>query len=158
MACDAVQPRIRPFLDDLLDENDYQGIHTHLETCESCRRYASSVGTLSYRLYELGQMPLPPDMASTILYESKKAVPEPPALAVAPPAPTAEGFFISKKDLFWAGAVVLLALTVASLVVTKAFQKKEERSASVPAAPVLPTPTPDAGSQADAEPISVHTE
>ena len=158
MACDTIQPRIRPFLDDLLDEKDYQDIHAHLEVCESCRKYASSVGTLSYRLYELGQVPLPLDMVSTVLYESKKAVPEPPAPAAAPTVPAGEGVFISKKDLFWAGVALLLVLTVTSFVVTMAFRKKEERSASAPTMPVSLPPAPDAAPQADAEPVPAHTE
>ena len=148
MACDATRPRIRPFLDDLLDEKDYQDIHAHLESCVPCRAYASSVGTLSYRLYELGQAPLPPDMVSAILYESKKAISESPVPAAVPSvSTTGEGFFISKKDLFWVGVVVLLALTTASFAVMIGFRKKEEQPLSVPAAP-----------QTEAEPVPAHAE
>jgi hypothetical protein len=72
MLCESIRPVTRAFLDDLLDENDYQDIQAHLARCERCRAYASSVGTLSYRLYELGQVSVPPDMSSTILYNLEK--------------------------------------------------------------------------------------
>ena len=75
MSCEGVQPKIRQFLDDLLDEREYQQIHSHISECVACQNYASSVGTLSYQLYELGQVSLPPDMVSTVLYEFKKQVP-----------------------------------------------------------------------------------
>ena len=85
MACDVVRPKIRPFLDDLLDEKDYHDIHAHLECCAQCRSYASSVGTLSYRIHELGQAPLPPDIISAILYETKRIADPAPSVAAKTP-------------------------------------------------------------------------
>ena len=73
MPCESIRPAVRKFLDDLLDENDYQDIQAHLADCKHCHDYAASIGTLSYRLYELGQVSVPPDMSSTILYEFNRA-------------------------------------------------------------------------------------
>lgn len=152
MECDAVQPRMRTFLDDLLDEKDHCEMRMHLENCEPCRKYASSVGTLSYRLYELGQAPLPPDMVSAILYESKKPAVSPPAAAPEAVVTPLQGLFLSKKELFWAGITVLLALVATSFAVTTALRKKQEKAVSVAAIPVSPTldvPAADAGSEAE---------
>ena len=151
MQCESVRPAIRRFLDDLLDEKDYQEIQEHLAACTRCHAYASSVGTLSYRLYELGQVSLPPDMLFTILYEWKKVprkeaadvtIKEPntgPKTAQASPAEA----FTSRTRLFWVAAAVVC---VASLVVIAgvALQRTlPQPVAPPPAAPVaVPAPPP----------------
>ena len=76
MVCETIRPIVRRFLDDLLDEKDYRETQAHLAGCAKCRQYASSVGTLSYRLHEMGQITLPPDMISTILYQVKRMPPK----------------------------------------------------------------------------------
>ncbi len=161
MSCDVIRPRIRPFLDDLLDEKDYRDTHAHLESCAACHRYAASVGTLSFRLYELGQVPLPPDMVSAILYESKKeeALPPPGARE---PVPAVPGVFVPKKDLVWAGIAVVLALTVVAFAVTAAFHKREEKAAParvpVPAAAPQTAPETEEAGSAEAPQVSVSVE
>ena len=124
MECEAIRPVIRPFMDDLLDEKEYHGIHAHLESCSRCRAYASSVGTLSYRLYELGQAAPPADAASTILYQFKKdlqrLISASSAQQAAPatfPEPM-EASPSSRTSYFWAG---VFALCAASLSVTAFF-------------------------------------
>ena len=54
MDCNNIRQRITPFMDDLLAEDEYQRVWGHLESCASCGQFAASVGTLSYRLKELG--------------------------------------------------------------------------------------------------------
>ena len=116
MRCESIRPLIRTFLDDLLDEKDYQDIQAHLGGCERCQVYAASVGTLSYRLYELGQVAVPPDLSSTVLYELEKKN----RLAAAGPAvslPEENGLkavTVVVTRLLW--AVVLLILVAAAAV------------------------------------------
>ncbi len=117
MLCDAVGSMIRPFLDDLLDEKDYQDVSAHIQGCQRCRVYASSVGTLSYRIYELGQVPLPPDMVSTILYEYKKLESQTSQEDVSLKV-RGGGFFIPLNRFFW---ISLTTLFVLSVVVTAAI-------------------------------------
>ena len=114
MECEAIRPRIRTFLDDLLDEKDYQEIHSHLLNCARCHSYASSVGTLSYRLYELGQVSAPPDMVSAVLYEYDKqnrAAPPEPSLK------TEESNKIHTEDksiqkLFWIAVCLVFTMSI----------------------------------------------
>ena len=117
MVCDAVRPVIRQFMDDLLDEKDYQAIHAHLVSCKRCHTFASSVGTLSYRLYELGQTTLPPDMVSAILYELKKVPVKTEAESVPsrfPEASRAEAFTTRTRS-FWIAVAVLAAVSIAAI-------------------------------------------
>ena len=69
MGCDNIRQRVVPFMDDLLAEDEYQRVWGHLESCASCGQFAASVGTLSYRLKELGAVKVPHDLVQTIFYE-----------------------------------------------------------------------------------------
>lgn len=117
MPCEMIRPVVRKFLDDLLDEKDYQDIQAHLAQCAQCRQYASSVGTLSYRLHELGQVTLPPDMASTILYEIKKMPPKAESSAVYPQSSETPGdAFNAQTRLFWIAVFALGVVSIAAIV------------------------------------------
>ena len=118
MPCDpAIRTMIRPFLDDLLDEKDYQAVHAHMELCDPCRVYASSVGTLSHRLYELGQVTLPPDMVSTILYELKKQ-----NAVVESPEKIEESVSRYSTNFFWTAAISLFAGAVMATLIVVGIQ------------------------------------
>ena len=119
MACETICERIRPFLEDLLDENEYQDVRAHLEECVRCRTYASSIGTLTYQLHELGEVKAPRDFISTVLYELKQPVKpgdatlkseEAPDIA----APRAENFTPQ-------GRPFLIPLLIASLICSTIF-------------------------------------
>ncbi len=69
MSCELIQGRMRPYLEDLLSESEYQAVRAHLSECAACRAYASSIGTLIYQLEELGEVKLPQDLVSTIFYQ-----------------------------------------------------------------------------------------
>ncbi len=140
MSCDIVRPRIRTFLDDLLDEKEYQDIHRHLEACERCRVYASSVGTLSYRLYELSQAPLPPDMVSTILYELKKQNNQ--------SEPIQENAAAIQKPIsfFWIFVMVLAALSVVSIASLVLFRKMHAPQETISFLSSKPADSSNAGS------------
>ncbi len=144
MPCESIRPVIHTFLDNLLDEKDYQNIQFHLEGCASCRAYASSVGTLSYRLYELGEVSVPPDMSSTVLYEFEKhrqAVPVPPMVA----SPV-EKIVLNQSSLatqfFWLAVLVILAGTVIAVVTIVSLRRvpKELVAAVTPTVSVVTTP------------------
>jgi len=160
MLCESVRPVIRTFLDDLLDENDYQNIQAHLAGCERCHTYASSVGTLSYRLYELGQVSIPPDMSAVILYEFEKHS----HAAVVPPAvfsvnnDSVQELPASGIRFVWIAAPVVLAaaLVIAITMVSIRRVQRETPTATdvVPSSTVsligssdtaVPTPTPSYG-------------
>lgn len=67
--CGDIRASVRPFLDDLLTEEEYRAFCRHLETCGGCREYVSSIGSLANQLYELGQaVEAPPDLVSTVLF------------------------------------------------------------------------------------------
>ncbi len=53
------------YLDDLLDEAGYQTVRLHLAECAACQTYASNTGSLSYRVWELGNKKAPNDIAET---------------------------------------------------------------------------------------------
>lgn len=67
--CGDIRASVRPFLDDLLSEEEYRAFCRHLETCGACRDYVSSIGSLANQVYELGQsVEAPPDLVSTVLF------------------------------------------------------------------------------------------
>ena len=76
--CSNIEQRIKPFLDDLLSEEEYQSIHAHLDQCTKCRQYVSAIGSLSYTLKELGHIEVPRDLADTVLFNLKKQPEEEP--------------------------------------------------------------------------------
>ena len=142
MQCEAIRPLIRTFLDDLLDEKDYQDIQTHLTGCERCHSYASSVGTLSYRLYELGQVSVPLDMSSAILYEFGKHTHSLPAGAAKslldkniPTNNTAAG-----TRLLWVAIIVVLVSAVVAFV-TVVSVSRLRTAGPITEARTLPTPS-----------------
>ena len=69
ISCESIRSRVRRYLEDLLEENEYQEVRAHLAECADCRGYAASIGTLTYQLEELGEVRLPQDLIPTILYQ-----------------------------------------------------------------------------------------
>ena len=153
MRCEEIHPVIRNFLDDLLDEKDYQEIQAHLAGCEHCHSYASSVGTLSYRLYELGQVALPPDMASTILYEFNQqhrvSLAAPPKTSSFPEEGS-ERSAASGVKFVWVLAFVAMAVGVGVLISWITFHRLPRETTSAvlnteqvrEMAPVAAVPSP----------------
>lgn len=71
MDCRDVEQAIKPFLDDLLTEEKYQGIHTHLDSCPKCKQYVGAIGSFSYVLRELGEVKVPGDLADSVIFRLK---------------------------------------------------------------------------------------
>ena len=143
MPCESIRPVIRTFLDDLLDENDYQNIQSHVAVCERCHTYASSVGTLSYRLYELGQVSVPPDMSATILYEFEKQSHAAAAPQAVSPADENGAQGLPGPGLRFVWVIVLLISAAAFVAVITMVSirrvhrvQKEDSAAVIPSASV----------------------
>lgn len=152
MNCESIRPVVRTFLDDLLDEKDYQDIQAHLAGCQRCHAYASSVGTLSYGLYELGQVSVPPDTSSAVLYQlerqghSVSAEPSASMTEEKEPDPAPRSL-----SLLWVIIFAVLLVSVVAVIAMVSFRRvqKEDRAAVVPSVS-LPAARPlevtDAGS------------
>lgn len=123
--CSNIEQRIKPFLDDLLSEEEYQNIHAHLDQCTKCRQYVSAIGSLSYTLRELGHVEVPRDLADTVLFNLKKQPEEEP--------PKTSG---SKKPLVIGALAVLLigASVYFGFHYFKTRQQAEEKAKTPPAA------------------------
>ncbi len=141
MLCEAIRPIVRQFTDDHLDEKDYQEVQSHLASCEKCRQYTSSVGTLCYRLHEMGQTAIPPDMASTVLYQLKKmplpieSVPVVETVLPTFPEPPLAGAFNAQTRPFW---IAVLALGIVSIAAISSAFFWRAKSVTGPALPVSP--------------------
>jgi hypothetical protein len=100
--CSEVKAKVKPFLEDLVTDEEYQAIFEHLDRCPECTRYIRSLGSISNQLWKLGDIDVPSDFASTILFNIDNA-PEEPA-ASKPKA--------SKNILIIAVTLVVAAATV----------------------------------------------
>jgi predicted anti-sigma-YlaC factor YlaD len=72
MTCLDIKEKIKPFIDDLLAEDEYQDFVSHLEGCGECRGYVAAFGSISNQLLKLGNVDVPPDFASTVLFKLKQ--------------------------------------------------------------------------------------
>ena len=69
MNCDDIKQRLQPFLEDLLVEKEYRAFCGHIETCNKCKVYIRSIGSLSNQIWKLGQIEAPQDLISTIQHK-----------------------------------------------------------------------------------------
>jgi hypothetical protein len=150
VSCDDQHKRIRLYLDDLLDEPDYQSVRAHLESCPGCAAFTAATGSLTYRLEELGRVRVPADLCQTVLYQAKaparaaQAVPVGVAPSGTAPTPPA-----------WPSRRWVLALVIAGPagVVVAGVWFQGRRPSSLPDAgaaqrDALPAPPPAAAPEA----------
>ena len=78
MTCSDIKGKLQSFLEDLLSEDEYQAFVAHVDSCAECKKYVSAVGSLSNQLWDLGNVKVPADLISTILFKLKEAEKEPP--------------------------------------------------------------------------------
>lgn len=121
MTCADIERQIRPFLDDLLSEEEYQSAHAHIEGCSKCQRYVGALGSFSYLLKELGEIEAPRDLADSILFNLKKT----PVQADAPRSKT--GLIV--------GAIIIILIGGAMYWGFRHFKTKQRPSQ--PAAPIV---------------------
>lgn len=61
------------FFEDLLTDDEHQEVDWHLRRCLACREYASSTGSLSYLIREMGAIEAPEDLTETIKFRIDQA-------------------------------------------------------------------------------------
>lgn len=76
--CEEIKKRLKPFLEDLLAEDEYQAYVCHLNTCAKCKDYVGRFGSLSNQLRELGNIKVPSDFCSTVCFNISEPVAEKP--------------------------------------------------------------------------------
>jgi len=78
MSCDDIDKELKHFLGDLLSDADYQAFVEHLDSCSKCTNRVRSMGSFTNQLWELGDIEVPSDLDTTILFQFDKAKKEPP--------------------------------------------------------------------------------
>ena len=135
LSCADVTRKLQPFLDDLLEEAEYQAMHEHLAYCSPCQRRIGAVGSLSWAVKGLGDVETPSDLVATTLFRLRQA--PPPASA---PEAAAAG---AKTPWALVGVgVLVLALGVGGFL----YAKHRKPEAPVTATAVI-TPKPGPSEQ-----------
>ena len=111
MTCDDVRKRIKKFLEDLLEEDEYQDFIKHVNGCAACGDYTTALGSISNQLWKLGDVSVPSDFESTVLFKVRQ-------LAQAPQAPKV---YIRKKHVI--AAVILILIGAAGFAAVSYFKK-----------------------------------
>jgi len=73
VTCDDIGKKLKDFVGDLLAESDYQAFVDHLDDCPKCTSYVRGMGSFSNQLWELGDIEVPSDLDSTILFSIQKS-------------------------------------------------------------------------------------
>lgn len=113
--CSDIERRIKPFLDDLISEEEYQNIHAHLDQCSKCHQYVSAIGSFSYALKELGRVEVPRDLVDTVLFNLTKEPEKQPT--------TSSG---SKKFLIFGVLAAIVSIGVFGFFYFKGRQSAKE--------------------------------
>ena len=69
VTCSDIKNRVKLFLEDMLSEQEYQAFAGHIEGCPSCKTHVRTFGTLSNQLWRLGDVVVPSDFVSTVLFD-----------------------------------------------------------------------------------------
>jgi len=77
MSCSDIDKELKHFVGDLLSDADYQAYVEHLDSCPNCKSRVRSMGSFSNQLWELGDIEVPSDLDSTILFQFDQAKKEP---------------------------------------------------------------------------------
>ena len=113
MTCSDTDKGLKNFVGDLLSEDDYQDFVDHLDSCPQCTSRVRSMGSFTNQLWELGDIEVPSDLDSTILFQFDQAKKQPRK-----PKPKK-----SKKLVF---SVVILIVGLSVAFGAKKFFKFEE--------------------------------
>lgn len=114
--CGDIKARLRPFLDDVLTENEHSAFCDHINSCEKCGTYVHSVGSFSNQAWKLGKVKVPDDLSSTIIY------------GLTHPASENQPSMLTVPRWQIAGLAILALLATASLIGVSYF--KNQRKAS----------------------------
>jgi len=72
MTCTNIREELKQFLDDRLIEKDYRTFLFHLESCSKCKEYVRAIDALPNQLWKLGDVDVPSDLSSSIIFKLKK--------------------------------------------------------------------------------------
>jgi len=106
--CDNIKRNIKSFTEDMLKEDEFKAFLHHLETCTECKSYVRSVDSFSNQLWRLGDVKVPSDFGSTVLFK----LTQPDETPDEDQAPAT-----SKKWFIGAIAFLLVAMTVSAGVI-----------------------------------------
>jgi len=134
--CDSIKSNIKSFTEDMLTEDEYKAFLHHLETCSECKNYVRSVDSFSNQLWRLGDVKVPSDFGSTVLFKLTQPDEEPDE----DQAPAT-----SKKWLIGAVAFIFVAMTISAGLISyfKLRQPSEEE--------VVVAQVPEVSEEADGE-------
>ena len=130
MICRDISKLLKRFQDDLLSGEDYQAFIAHLNSCPKCKKYVRSIGSLSNQLWELGDVKVPDDLCSTIMFKLKS-----PSQEVKAPK-----FVISKKIMV--GSLILFFVLPAVFFTINNIRKQSEVKETVEAPKILEVTAP----------------
>lgn len=77
--CEDIKKHLKPFMEDLLAEDEYQAYVRHLNTCARCKDYIDKFGSISNQLWELGNIKVPADFSSAVCFNISEPAEEPKA-------------------------------------------------------------------------------
>jgi len=127
--CDNIKKNIKSFTEDMLREEEYKAFLDHLETCSECKKYVRSVDSFSNQLWRLGDVKVPSDFGSTVLFKLTQPEEKPDEEETSAP---------SKKWLIGGIAFILVAITLsAGLISYFKLRKPAEQEITVVQAPVV---------------------
>lgn len=116
-ACAEDRKNVRKFMEDLLEEGEYQRVRRHVQECASCRQFVRAAGSISSLLMDMGRTACPADLADAALFHYDKMRREQPA---SPPSPAVEAaspvdpVAVNRpSDRLWKALVVVLAAALA---------------------------------------------
>ena len=73
MICKDIREKIKPFLEDMLKEEEYQDFLQHLEQCSTCKKYVRSIDAFSNQLWQLEDVRPPSDFYAAVLFRLKRS-------------------------------------------------------------------------------------
>ncbi|MFC1624660.1 hypothetical protein ACFL28_05060 [Candidatus Omnitrophota bacterium] len=111
ITCDDIKKRVKPFQQDLLAEKEYKAYVDHLYKCPKCKEYVGSIDFLSNQLWKLGDVKVPSDLSSTILFKLTQA-PEQEVKAQPQAQAATSKSIMSEKLILRAVIVVLLGVAL----------------------------------------------
>ena len=133
--CDNIKKNIKSFTEDMLKDEDYKAFLHHLETCSECKNYVRSVDSFSNQLWRLGEIKVPSDFESTVLFKLTQPEEKPDE---------EEGSATSKKWIIGAVAFIVIGIIIsAGLIAYLKLRQPSQEEINV--AQVLETPGEVAG-------------
>lgn len=102
MTCNDIEENLKPFMEDLLGEEEYLAFHRHLEGCPKCRDHVGAFDSFAGHIWKLGDVEVPSDFGDTVFLKLRQSLPAPRE-----PQPST-----SKSVFIWAFIAVLIAATL----------------------------------------------